>query len=76
MSQPRKPNRNEPMSDLRRARVQAGYTQQELAEKLAITKRQLRNREQGKTDNVERILTHLEAIGCSITWPWQKGEDR
>jgi len=73
MTPPRKPNRNAPQSDLRRARVQARYTQDQLAEILGITKRQLRNRESGKTDNVERILTHLEAIGCSVTWPWQRG---
>ncbi len=76
MTPPRKPNRNEPMSNIRRARVQAGYTQEELAEILGITKRGLRNRESGKSDNVERILTHLETIGCSVTWPWQRGEDR
>lgn len=63
---------------LRELREDAGLTQQEVAERLGVSQRQVSKIEHGAVDNakVSTIRGYLEAVGGGLTLEYVQGESR
>lgn len=63
---------------LRELREQAGLTQQELADRIGVSQRQVSKIEHGDIDNakVGTIRGYLEAVGGGLTLEYVNGDDR
>lgn len=63
---------------LRELRIQAGYTQAELARQIGVGQRQVSKIEAGDIENtkVSTIRSYLEAIGGSLTLEYVSGDHR
>lgn len=63
---------------LRELRIQAGYTQAELARQIGVGQRQVSKIETGDIENakVSTIRSYLEAIGGSLALEYVSGDQR
>ncbi len=63
---------------LRELREQAGFTQQELADRIGVSQRQVSKIEHGDLDNskVGTIRGYLEAVGGSLALEYVDGDQR